>query len=358
VQVALLTGKNARLVPDEAPFTQSNLLEDFWGASALPVFQRKARSLKEHVLNRSRVVRGVAADSPDLVHAQWPLTRFGVGVFRRIAARAPLVITAHNAIPHDCSDPEIINYWGRIYGTADAIVCHSEETKAEITQLYGHFLTASLPVIPLGTGVPSWETHHQLSKLDARRSLSLEDVPTVLFFGAIRPYKGVDLLIDAWEHVVRRVPNARLVIAGQGATWLTIESRIRELGVERSVVPRIKWIDDDEISLYIRAADVVVLPYRKVDGSAVAMNAAMHEVPMVMTDIPGFRALWSDDEVTFASADSLGFAGGIISALIDRSAANIRASAARARTDAESSWARCAQDHIELYSRLIAGRSQ
>lgn len=357
IRVSLVTGRNASPLPD-ATFEQAPILEDFFVPRIEPPLLRRARSMSEHMRNRGRFERAVVGASPELVHAQWPLTRFGVDVFERIAKRVPLVITAHNAIPHDCDDRRVLRYWGRIYGTADAVVCHSSETKREIEELFGERLKCRLPIIPLGAGGPSWEVHSQPTREQARSLLDLPSNPTVLFFGAIRQYKGLDLLVAAWKQVLASMPHARLLVAGQGSPWASIADTAHSLGISESVIARIQWVPDAEIAAYMRSADVVALPYRKVDGSAVAVDAALHGIPMVMSDIPGFRALWSDDEVLFSALDSESLAASILNALTDGDASDARAKAAHARYVARNSWSACAEQHRALYDSLFEERSR
>lgn len=134
-----------------------------------------------------------------------------------------------------------------------------------------------------------------VARHEARRRLGMADEPVVfLFFGLIRPYKGLDLLLDA----ARLLPHDRqwlLAIAGEvwgGGEELEVKLRDPSLGGRVVFCP--KWVPEEESRLWFSAADAVVLPYRKATGSAVASQALAYGLPLVATRTGGLEEVVED----------------------------------------------------------------
>src|SRR5207248_8378429 len=121
---------------------------------------------------------------------------------------------------------------------------------------------------------------HQEGELPLPDELAGVKAPVVLFFGLIRDYKGVDVLLRAW----RSVPDAELWIVGMPRVDM---APLRALAGERvRFVPR--FVDDLELPAYFRRADLVVLPYRAADQSGVLYTALAFGKPTVLSDVGGF----------------------------------------------------------------------
>jgi glycosyltransferase involved in cell wall biosynthesis len=124
---------------------------------------------------------------------------------------------------------------------------------------------------------------------EARAVLGVaEDRRVALFVGLIRPYKGVDLLLEA----VARLPAGRdwlVIVAGEpwGDQGRRVEEQVRRLGIEDRVRLRLQWILETEVPLLLAASDIVVLPYRSGSQSAVAPMALGAGVPVLSTKVGG-----------------------------------------------------------------------
>lgn len=352
VEAHLITTRRADAVPRDQCMSQRRVLEGFSEPPSVPPLLRRMWSLHQHLMNVLRLLDAVRAIDPDVVHVQWPLTRFGSAALRWLGSRYPLVITAHNSRPHDCEDPRILGYWRRVFGACRVVVCHSERTRSDMALQYSDELGRRSLVVPHGFGVPSWRRIAPPNTTDARRTLGLPDGRIVLFFGAIRPYKGLDVLLDAWPRVVRAIPDAWLVIAGQTGHWAPYEEQIRTLGIAPSVIARVGWVNEDDIPGYMSSANVVALPYRHIDGSSVATSAVFHGTPVVLSDISGFRALYTDDEASFSRAEPDCLADALIATLEAPEVAALRAVVARERSALETSWATSAKMHERIYEHV------
>jgi glycosyltransferase involved in cell wall biosynthesis len=194
-----------------------------------------------------------------------------------------------------------------------------------------------------------------LTRLPEERPLpeELADVegPVVLFFGLLRPYKGVETLIDAFNDI----EGAELWIVGMPR--MPLES-LRELaaGVRGRIrfVPR--FVDDAEIPALFRRADVVVLPYRAIDQSGVLYTALAFGKPIVVTSVGGFGELAAEGAALAVPPNAPRELAAAIRGLLDDDAERARlAAAAAAAAAGKYSWDSIARQTMDLYRELTDG---
>jgi len=130
------------------------------------------------------------------------------------------------------------------------------------------------------------------TRLSARQKLHLEGKKVLLFFGYIKHYKGLDLLLKAFPAVLRKLPDAHLLIVGEvygdDEEYLGI---IRERGIEEQVTFVRRFVANDEVELYFKAADVLALPYRSATQSGVVQIAYDMNLGAVATPVGGLPEL-------------------------------------------------------------------
>lgn len=235
--------------------------------------------------------------SADIVHIQWwSLPLFPVCLTFALAAKLrykPLVITIHNVLPHE-SSPWFIRASRVLYCLADHLVVHSDVNREQLLHHF-HLNESDVTSIPIGVNVAA---EHGIDRERARTLLGIPiSRPTLLFFGTIRPYKGLDVLLRALERVRKRNPDAQLVIAGKlWEPWTHYQAIIEADGLADHVITRLDYIPEAEVSLYYAAADLVVLPYIHFDAqSAVGAQVLGHGRPMIVTDCGGLPALVQHD---------------------------------------------------------------
>jgi glycosyltransferase involved in cell wall biosynthesis len=134
----------------------------------------------------------------------------------------------------------------------------------------------------------------KISKADARRELGISNSELVmLFFGFIRKYKGLDILLDAMKivkdtNLMYHTPYIKLLIAGEFyEDRKTYDEQIEKLGIRDNLIMRTDFIPDHEVKKYFSAADVVIQPYRNATQSGVTPLAYHFEVPMIVTNVGG-----------------------------------------------------------------------
>jgi glycosyltransferase involved in cell wall biosynthesis len=149
-----------------------------------------------------------------------------------------------------------------------------------------------ITVIPFG--MYDMVPQSTLTSADAKQRLGLSDSDrTILFFGRIAPYKGIDLLVDAFGRIARQDKSYRLIIAGEPMKeseqqWAHLQQIIEQSPIRQQVCQHTRFIGDDEIELYFKAADVLVLPYTQIFQSGVLFMAYSFGLPVIATDVGSF----------------------------------------------------------------------
>lgn len=190
-----------------------------------------------------------------------------------------IVILCHNAMEHE-SHP--VKNWATkaILRQADRILTHSEQDTEQIKAMLGEskqVVTAFHPTYaPMVRDVPSRE--------ESRQSLALQG-NVILFFGFVRQYKGLDVLIEAMPHILLKKPVTLLVV---GEFWKDKDvylNRIKELGLEPNIRIVDEYIPDEEVGKFFSAADLVVQPYHTASGSGVSQLAYGFGRPVIATNV-------------------------------------------------------------------------
>lgn len=202
-----------------------------------------------------------------------------------------IVLTAHNVNERerDCRD----SAWNRLtlgcqYRLADRIFVHTEGMKRKLCRGFAVSENA-VRVIPFGINNAVPETDLTRERARAQLGLAAQE-RAILFFGNIRPYKGLDLLVEAFSKLAGQDARYRLIVAGarkQGSdAYLDqILERIREAGLAGRAILRLEHVPDEETEIYFKAADVLALPYRDISWSGVLILGYAFGLPAVATDV-------------------------------------------------------------------------
>lgn len=246
----------------------------------------------------ARLIHYVATAAPPIVHILWnnKLQYFDrtllMLIYKLLGKK--LVLTAHNvnAGKRDGNDSWLNRVTLRFqYRVADHIFVHTEKSKAELLAEFGVRATA-VTVIPFGinNSVPNTG----LTPAEARRRLGIgPEEKTILFFGAIRPYKGLEYLVSAFQKILPGNPDYRLVIAGEPKKGCEkylkeIQDSLSELERAR-ILERIEFVPDAETEVYFKAADISALPYTLVFQSGVLFLSYSFGLPAIASDVGSFR---------------------------------------------------------------------
>lgn len=198
-----------------------------------------------------------------------------------------LVLTVHNVLPHDTSEREALGMrwaFARIYRMSDALIAHGDDTRRQLIEGFG-VAPDRVHIVALGDFSFAAGGHE---RADARAALGLdEDAVMLLSFGALRDYKGIPELIDAFAEIAGELPAARLFIVGKPIRVDVAEyrQRIEQHGLVDRITLRDEYVPFDEIGLYLAACDVAVYPYRHIYQSAALQLAYGAGLPVVATRV-------------------------------------------------------------------------
>lgn len=209
----------------------------------------------------------------------------------RLKIGAKLILEMHETI--DPLEERIlpIRLYSRIAGKllirmADAFTAHSTSAKNQIVQIYG-INEDKIFVKPFGL----YENYkHDYDKDLAKKELGVEEKFVILSFGSIRKYKGISYLVKAFSALPESIANSsRLVIAGEDWGDDELGNLVESSPYKHKITFNSNFVPDDMIPKYFSAADVVVLPYLKTSGSAVAHIAMAYGRPIITSDLETMR---------------------------------------------------------------------
>jgi glycosyltransferase involved in cell wall biosynthesis len=303
---------------------------------------RRAFKFAEHVADMLRFRRGAAAD---LIHYQW-LSVPSLDV-RLLPEVHPRVITAHHILPSKPSRHQATTA-RRVFGRMDAVIAHSEAGARQLRDEVG-VDPDRVRVIPHGA-------LDYLTRLPEEKPLPSElqgaEGPVILFFGLLRPYKGLDTLLEAF----RRVKGAELWIVGNPR--MEVE-RLRRAAEEAPSRVRLvtRFVDDAEIPAIFRRADVVVLPYRDAEHSGVLYTALAFGKAMVLSAVGGFPEIAEQGLARLVLPEDPSALAGALQELIDNEGARAElGEAARRAAAGPYSWDEVARQTLALYEELLEAR--
>jgi glycosyltransferase involved in cell wall biosynthesis len=305
---------------------------------------RRVVKLAEHVPDMVRY--RALAHGADVVHFQWLTVQHVDG--RLLPARhtssgapKPLVLTAHDILPREAR-PGQRQAQRRLYEHFDAIVVHSEHGHARLIEelgvdgervhviAHGAFEHLAAKDAPGASAPPPFET----------------DLPVVLCFGLMRPYKGIEGLLEAWHGI----EGAELWIAGAPRMDISALRSTAPPGVR--FVPR--FVTDDELPAYFRRADLVVLPYREIDQSGVLFTALAFGKPLLLSDVGGFPEVAATGAARLFPAGDAGALRAVLRELLaDPAALAQLTERALAAASGPYSWSEAARRTLALYNALL-----
>jgi glycosyltransferase involved in cell wall biosynthesis len=309
---------------------------------------RRGLKLAEHLADMVRYRRN--AGPTDVVHYQWlPVPALDS---RLLPAVRPRVFTAHDLVrDQDASRPPSQGM-RRLLGRMDAVVTLSEYGARRLRE------EADVPpervrVIPHGA-------FDYLTRLPDEAPLPDElaavSGPVVLCFGLIRPYKGVDVLLEAF----RAVEGAELWIVGR-PLGMSLDPLYDLAELARATIRFVpRFIPESEIPAFFRRADLVVLPHRAAEQSGVLYVALAFGKPIVVSAVGGLAEVAEAHGAARAvpPEDPQALAAAITELLHDEPARDRLSEAARAAASGPFSWDRVAEETVSLYRELLGGATQ
>jgi D-inositol-3-phosphate glycosyltransferase len=314
----------------------------------------------------AKLIRYASTSKPRIFHILWNnkfelFDRTLLMLYYRFLGKK-IVLTVHNvnAGRRDSRDSFLNRYSLQTqYRLADSIFVHTEQMKQELVREFS-VQGGRVSVIPFGinNAVPNTS----LSPVDARQRLGIVDgEKTILFFGNIAPYKGLEYLVTAFQEISVGRNDYRLIIAGRPkdceSYWSSLCDRIHK-DVERGrILLRPDYIPDDETEVYFKAADVLVLPYRHIYQSGVLFLGYSFGLPVLASDVGSLRdeviegktgfVFRPEDPVALATSIKQYFASDLFSSL------SSRRQGIRDFAVARNSWDVVGEVTVGVYARLL-----
>jgi glycosyltransferase involved in cell wall biosynthesis len=300
---------------------------------------RRLSKLVSHV-GDMRALRRLAAGTADIVHFQWlAMPWLDVGLL----PDGPLVLTAHDLLPRE-PKPGQARAQMRLLQHMSAVIVHSQYGRG---QLVSRLNLPEDKVHVIHHGALEHVAAGPRSPLPP--ALGSVTAPVVLFFGLVRPYKGVGTLLDAW----RGVSGAEL--------WVVGRPMLDPSPLRAAATPSVRFVDryvpEQDVQAYFRRADVIVLPYERTerfDQSGVLATALAFGKPVVLTDIGGFPEVAATGAGRLVAAGDVDALRDALQWLIDDPAARARlGEAATSAARGPYSWESASRQTLELYRSLL-----
>jgi D-inositol-3-phosphate glycosyltransferase len=314
----------------------------------------------------ARLIRYAVTAKPKIFHILWNnkfelFDRTLLMIFYKLLGKK-VVLTVHNvnAGRRDSKDSLVNRLTLRVqYRLANHIFVHTKKMKLELMEEFGVPQT-QVSVIPFGINNSVPDT--SLTSSEARQKLGIgPNEKTILFFGNINPYKGLEYIVAAFEQLSAQHADYRLFIVGRPnnceSYWASIREASRADVEKGRITIRADYVPDEETEIYFKAADVFVLPYRHIYQSGVLFLGYSFGLPVIAADVGALReeivegktgfVFKPEDPVDLAATIKRYFASDLFANLSSRRA-GIRDSALELH-----SWDEVGRLTMNVYSNLL-----
>ena len=247
--------------------------------------------------------------------------------------------------PHPCS---IWNRWSQaqVIKVCDSVLMHGEDLASRLRGIFPEFAGRIAP-LPHGMDMPQLAS--EAERESSRRELGVSsEEQLLLFVGMIKPYKGLEDLLDAMPDVLKRMPDTRLSIAGEPLMPMgEILQKAAALPAGR-VILRLRFVPQEKIGRLFAAADLVAAPYRRIQASSIVLQAQSYAPPVLVTRVGALPVHVDEGRCGFLAEGSL--ADSIVEALASRERLEAAGRRGRERVQANCSWEMVAEATLRFYS--------
>ncbi len=327
-----------------------------------------AEKLSKLLVYYAKLIRYAAQSKTKIFHILWNgkfelFDRTILMVYYKALGKK-IGLTAHNV--NQAKRDSIDSWLNRVtlkiqYRLCDQIFVHTPKMKQELCQDFG---VAENVVTVIRHPVNNVCPNTELTSADAKQRLGLRDNErAILFLGKIRPYKGIEYLLEAFRVLVDdKQANYRLIIAGEPNKGSEEYLRGIQQNISRGfdsgqAILRAQFVPDDELELYLKGADVLVLPYKHIFQSGVLFLAYTFGLPVIASDVGSFREdviegrtgflFTPDDSGKLAKTIEKYFASDLFKNL------DTRRSEIRDYANANHSWDAVAKLTIDAYRKML-----
>lgn len=237
---------------------------------------------------------------PDIIHIQWlKVPRFDyyiICLIKLFLPKCKIIFTAHNILPHD-SGKKHFKTFQSIYSKIDHIIIHTFSSQNELINEF-KISQLKLTVIPHGLLSMEYDNNEVQSFIEKyKKEFALKDKLVFLMIGGISTYKGVDILLDAWndeEKGLKSKKDCLLIIAGKG-----------DIDYQKPIADNCiiinKFLTNEEFIALIEIGDIIVFPYRKISQSGVLLTVLSKHKPICVTPVGGLTEPFEIGEIGWIS---------------------------------------------------------
>jgi glycosyltransferase involved in cell wall biosynthesis len=274
---------------------------------------------------------------PDIIHfnsSHWYF-RFLIGLKKY----APTLVTIHDIYAHPGTSEKVEEFKKKpMRSTCSTIVVHSELLKQQAIEKWG-MSDKMVQTIPLCTtgGLSHWVEYLDTSEMSGY------DSKKILFFGRIRKYKGIDIMLKSFETIRKKIPNAQLIVAGQGEFDMPNDFT--------NIVVKNDFLSDEDAARVVSESAIVVAPYIEATASTLPAIAAIFSKPLVGSNICGIKDFVQNEKtgLLVEPNDSTALADACIRLLNSPDECKKMGQAAKIFNEVKSNPTKIAQNLIAIY---------
>jgi glycosyltransferase involved in cell wall biosynthesis len=319
--------------------------------------------LAEYLLNTTALRIDAAFAPPQILHQHQCVLlergwRLELAMLRRCRRQGVKVLhTVHNLLPHS-TKPFHEGLYSELYNLADALICHDDETARELSHRF-HINRERIHVAPHG---PLFGDVPACSPSECRKILGLAPEPRMfLALGVLAPYKGLDILLEAWADFIRSIrsrPLPLLVVAGNGPATERqfLEDLAGRLGLSQETLRlAFRYIPASQIPLYQHAADVLLYPYRDITTSGALLTGLNYCKPIIASQLAPFRdyLFAGKNAILVQPGDRGELAQALQTAMEPSCYARLEAGSAR-NPDLMAQWSEISSRVADIYRAVLA----
>ena len=340
-----------RIGPDDNSVDDINLDPDFYHLTSRNVIARLPKLLRlnikglDHIASMLRLKSKLRATRPDVIHFQWlPLPMIDGRMLAGFRKIAPLILTVHDTNPFNGNPSSAMQSRGfsNCLLAFDQLIVHTQQGRERMLAL--GIPESQVSVLPFGL----------MEELPpAVVSMPMDGPLTFLLFGKLKPYKGIDVLLEAFALLPDELRSqARIRVVGKAYMPLApFYLRAKALGIAHKIVFEPEFIADQEVNELFSSDVIAVFPYREIEASAVLPFALANGRPVIASSIGEFAEKINDNVhgLLVPPDDPAALATAMSRMIRDRKFAVQCSMRARELAEVTPSWQAIAQQTVEVY---------